>query len=60
MRDTAAAEVKRALASPEGWARVTQLGALPRGTTPDEFGAFLVSEVRRWAEAVRASGAKME
>ncbi len=60
VRDTVAAEVKRALASPEGRARVAQLGALPRGTTPDEFGAFLASEVRRWAEAVRASGAKME
>jgi tripartite-type tricarboxylate transporter receptor subunit TctC len=60
IRNTVAAEVGRALASPEGRARVAQLGALPRGTAPEEFGAFLAAEVRRWAEVVQATGARLE
>jgi len=55
-----AAEIARGLATPEGRARTASIGALPRGSTPAEFRAFLAAEVRKWGEAVRASGAAVE
>ena len=54
------AEVRRGLAEPEVRRRIAEVGALPRGTTPAEFGAFLAAEVRRWEPVVRASGATVD
>jgi tripartite-type tricarboxylate transporter receptor subunit TctC len=30
------------------------------GSTPEAFGAFIRSEIKRWAQVVKASGAKPE
>jgi hypothetical protein len=34
--------------------------AQPLGTTPAEFGAFLSSEMKRWAAVVKSSGMRVE
>jgi tripartite-type tricarboxylate transporter receptor subunit TctC len=40
--------------------RLTSAAATPATLTPKEFGAFIDSEVKRWAGVVKASGAKAE
>jgi hypothetical protein len=35
-------------------------GVEPVGNTPQEFAAFIRGEMRKWAQAVRDSGAKVE
>jgi tripartite-type tricarboxylate transporter receptor subunit TctC len=54
------AEVRRGVAEPEVRQRIAEVGALPRGTTPAEFAAFLAAEVRRWEPVVKASGATVD
>jgi tripartite-type tricarboxylate transporter receptor subunit TctC len=47
-------------------ARIAELGGAPPGltpaggTTPAAFEAFITAEIRRWAEVVKASGAKVD
>ena len=48
-----------ALRSPELQARVTGEGAEIVGNTPAEFGAYIRSEIRKWAKVVQDSGAKI-
>ncbi|HYZ31502.1 MAG TPA: tripartite tricarboxylate transporter substrate-binding protein [Crenalkalicoccus sp.] len=52
--------IRAALATEEGAAPVRRIGALPRPMTPDQFGAFLRTEVAKWADAVRLTGATVE
>jgi tripartite-type tricarboxylate transporter receptor subunit TctC len=47
-----------ALREPAVAERIRTIGAEPRPGTPEEFAAFIRSETRKWAEVVRASGAK--
>ena len=35
-------------------------GLEPAGTTPQQFGAFIASEVERWGRVAKASGAKLD
>jgi tripartite-type tricarboxylate transporter receptor subunit TctC len=53
-------ELARALSAPEVQERLAQLGLDWRAATPGEFAAFLRDEARKWAAAVRDSGAKAE
>ncbi len=41
-------------------AKFAELGMDPVGSSPEEFGAFLRSEIGKWAPVVRVSGAKAE
>lgn len=41
-------------------ARFDQQGVVPRGTTPEEFAAFIRSELAKWAKVVKASGARVD
>jgi tripartite-type tricarboxylate transporter receptor subunit TctC len=41
-------------------AKLAQQGSEPVGSTPEEFRAFVASEIPKWAELVRISGAKVE
>jgi tripartite-type tricarboxylate transporter receptor subunit TctC len=36
------------------------VGAAPSISTPQEFGKFIDSEISRWAEVVKTSGAKAD
>jgi tripartite-type tricarboxylate transporter receptor subunit TctC len=53
-------EVAKALASPllkDIWAQNAASGG---GNTPAEFGAFVKTEIARWAEVAKASGARID
>ena len=54
------AEMRKALNSDELKAMWTGLGSETPNLWGDEFGRFVGSEVKRWAEVVRTSGAKLE
>lgn len=54
-------EVNAVVADPEVKKRMEGMGALvPAGQTPEEFAAFIQSEITRYAQIVKISGAKME
>jgi tripartite-type tricarboxylate transporter receptor subunit TctC len=53
-----AAAVAKAAKDPETRKKLEAQGAEPDGNTPAEFTALLRSEVVKWAEVVRVSGAK--
>jgi tripartite-type tricarboxylate transporter receptor subunit TctC len=54
------AEMKKALDSDELKATWASLGADPPNLYGDSFGRFVSSEIRRWAEVVKTSGAKLD
>jgi tripartite-type tricarboxylate transporter receptor subunit TctC len=54
------AEMKKALESDELRATWTGLGAETPNLYGDAFGKFASSEIKRWAEVVKASGAKLD
>jgi tripartite-type tricarboxylate transporter receptor subunit TctC len=58
--DKLAAEVKRILLMPEVDQKLSDVGAKPAPTTPEEFVAFINTEREKWAEVVKASGAKVD
>ena len=60
LRERINAEVVQALKTPEFAEKLLAMGAFPQPGTTEEFGAFLRSEYARWAEIVRASGAKVD
>jgi tripartite-type tricarboxylate transporter receptor subunit TctC len=53
-------EIVRALAMPDTRERLASLGAEPVGNTAAEFGAYIKSELVKWAAVVKASGAHVE
>lgn len=53
-------EIAAILAEPAIKERYAALGAEPVGSTPAEFDAYCRSELARWAEVVKISGAKLE
>ena len=54
------AEMKKALTSPELRTAWTGLGTETPDMYGDAFGRFASSEVKRWAEVVKSSGAKLD
>jgi tripartite-type tricarboxylate transporter receptor subunit TctC len=52
------AAINAGLADPELAARFAQLEARPLVFTPQQYGAFLASEVERWGKAVKAAGVR--
>jgi tripartite-type tricarboxylate transporter receptor subunit TctC len=49
-------EVRRAMGSSELRARLDAEGAIPAGGTPEEFGAFIASEILRWGAVLKKAG----
>ena len=54
------AEFVKALRTPDVKERLTSLGFEIAGSTPEEYGAYIKSEIKKWAKVVKASGAKPE
>ncbi len=54
------AQANKVLASDEVRRRILDFGAEVGGGTPEEFGRFVETEIARYAEIVKASGAKLD
>ncbi len=54
------ADTNRILQLPEVKERMNQLGTLPVGGTPEEFGAYMKQQVETWHKVVKAAGSKVE
>lgn len=52
--------VAKILQSPEVRDSFLARGVEPVGSTPEQYGAFIESEIPRWGQAARASGAKVD
>ena len=50
------AEVAAILRQPETHERLSREGADPAGSTPQEFGRFMQSEIEKWRKVIRAAG----
>jgi tripartite-type tricarboxylate transporter receptor subunit TctC len=53
-------EIERVLNEPEIRERFTTLGVAPTGGTPERFGAFITTEVAKFAKLVAETGLKVE
>ncbi|WP_171015984.1 tripartite tricarboxylate transporter substrate binding protein [Ramlibacter sp. 2FC] len=53
-------EVAKSLNSPAIKDKLVAQGAIPSGNTPAQFAQLIESEHRKWAEVVKASGAKVD
>ena len=51
------ADVNKVLQSPEVKQRMADIGLSPVGNTPEQFDAYIRSEIPKWAKVVKASGA---
>jgi tripartite-type tricarboxylate transporter receptor subunit TctC len=58
--DAMAAEMKRILELPDVKEKLFEIGAIAAPMTPDEFVKFIDGERTKWAEVVKASGAKLD
>lgn len=54
------AESVKALKLPDVKARLDATGFEPIGTTPDQFGAYIRSEIEKWAKVVKAAGVRVD
>ena len=54
------ADTNRILQLPDVKERFAQLGTLPVGGTPEEFGTYLKAQVETWHRVVKAAGSKVE
>ena len=54
------AAVNRAIASPTFRERFGTIGDEPAGGTPEEFAAMIKTELAKWREVVKRSGAKFD
>lgn len=55
-----AQETRKALGTPAIKERLQAQGAIPSGIGPAEFAALIAAETKKWAEVVKASGAKVD
>ena len=53
-------ETAKALATPALKERLLAQGAIPGGMSPAEFARFIEAETKKWAQVVKASGAKVD
>jgi len=50
------AEIRRIMQTPELRARLDNEGAIPAAGSPEEFAAFIVSEIARWGAVLKRAG----
>jgi tripartite-type tricarboxylate transporter receptor subunit TctC len=53
-------ETAKALATPAMKERLASQGAIPSGISPADFAKLIAAETKKWAEVVKASGAKVD
>ena len=53
-------EVAKALATPAIKEKMLAQGAIPSGNTPQDFAKLIDSEITKWAQVVKVSGAKVD
>jgi tripartite-type tricarboxylate transporter receptor subunit TctC len=53
-------EIARIVALPEVAEKLAALGDEPVANSPEEFGAYLKSEIARWGDVIRKAGLKVE
>jgi tripartite-type tricarboxylate transporter receptor subunit TctC len=53
-------EINAGLADPAVRARLADVATTPIFFTPEEFGAYMASEVEKWGKVVRLSGIRPE
>ncbi|MBT9500885.1 MAG: tripartite tricarboxylate transporter substrate binding protein [Burkholderiaceae bacterium] len=53
-------ETAKALSAPALKERLLSQGAIPSGNTSAEFAAMIAAETKKWAQVVKASGAKVD
>jgi tripartite-type tricarboxylate transporter receptor subunit TctC len=54
------ADLRKLLREPDTARRLEDLGIEPVGNSPEEFGAFIKSEIERWTRVAKAANVKME
>lgn len=58
--DKLRAQIVKSVQSPEGAEAITRQGADPEVNTPEEFRAYLVSEVAKWGQIIKTAGIQPE
>ena len=53
-------EVVKALKMPEVSEKLSGIGADPVGGTPEQFGAFIQVEIKKWAKVIQEAGVKID
>jgi tripartite-type tricarboxylate transporter receptor subunit TctC len=53
-------EVMKALNSPDVKAKLAVQGAEPLGSTPEEYGQYIQTEIARWGQVVKLTGATLD
>ncbi len=53
-------EILRVLAAPDFRQRITTEAVRPIGSTPEQLGDYIKSEIVRWAKIIKASGARVD
>jgi tripartite-type tricarboxylate transporter receptor subunit TctC len=53
-------ELMKALQDPDVQKKLAVQGAIPLGSTPEEYGAYVKSELTRWAGIVKQTGVSLE
>jgi len=53
-------EVAKSLSTPAIKEKLLAQGAIPSGNTPHEFATFIAAEHKKWAQVVKASGARVD
>lgn len=54
------ATINEGLRTPEMQANIATLGAIPTPVAPEEFGAFIAAEGRKWSAVARAANVKID
>jgi tripartite-type tricarboxylate transporter receptor subunit TctC len=58
--DKLSAETARILKLPEVSKRISELGAEPVGGTPEQFAAFIGSEIEKWARVIKDASVELQ